>query len=151
MVEVRKMTKVYCPRTDCAYCRPIEGNSIDGLCGRDEIMLDGDLSCFSYDAYTEKAPEYQEVFWKRIMSRSVAGRQCRKKATGKRYEKLGLTWFTDEDDRRGTAGLMFTEEVSGLGCKAEFINEGNLDRIRKSIKKAGLPVIELPEATPEDL
>ena len=144
------MTKVHCRQKTCEYWRKNgAGDSCDGLCSCDEIELDDDIMCFTYGAHTDMSPEYRETFWKRISSREDK-HECRQDAMGKRYEMIGLVWFTDQDDRWGTDEIWFTEQRSGLRCRGRDINDGNAELIWEKIK-AIPPVDSLPEAKINDL
>lgn len=141
------MTRVYCNITRCEYCRK-EGATVF-VCGRDEIELMDD-NCITFSAHVDMSPEYLISFWKRMSSRQDK-HECKKLCeNGKRYDMIGLVWFTDQDDRWGTDEILFTEEKSGLGCKGRHIREKNAEKIREKIASVS-PVSELPEAEKDDL
>lgn len=141
------MTKVHCNITRCEYCRK-EGVT-DFVCGRDEIELIDD-DCITFGAHVDMSPEYQISFWKRMRS-GHDGHECKHMCeNGKRYDMIGLVWFTDQDDRWGTDEIWFTEEQSGLRCKGIDIREENAKKIRE-MSASVLPVSELPEAKKGDL
>lgn len=140
------MTKVHCTDTTCEFWKK-HGVGEDGLCGCDEIELDADV-CYTYGAHTDISPEYRETFWKRMSSR-VDKHECRRDAMGKRYEMIGLVWFTDQDDRWGTDEIWFTEKYSGLRCQGKDIRD-KAEQIREKVKYVS-PVESLPEATINDL
>lgn len=140
------MTKVYCDLDTCEYWKKDDANG--GICDMDEInLIDGERG--SYVAHTWLAPEYQETFWKRLTSKADQ-HECRTTARGKRYEMIGLVWFTDQDDRWGIEDISFTEKRSGLRCLGKDINDEHAEVIRKKVRAVS-PVEALPEAEPNDL
>ena len=142
------MTKVHCRETTCEYWQKDSSREDDGLCGLDEIEITTDIMCCSYRDHTDMSPEYRETFWKRICSRKDK-HECRNEGRGKRYEMIGLIWFTDQDDRWGTDEIWFTEQRTGLRCKGKDIG-GNAELIRERVGTTS-PVESLPEATLADL
>lgn len=142
------MTKVHCQETMCEYWRKDSSREDDGLCSLNEIELDADNMCYSYRAHTDLSPEYRETFWKRMKSWADE-HECKNEGRGKRYEMIGLTWFTDQDDRWGTDEIWFTEQRSGLRCQGKDINE-NAELIREKVESVS-PVENLPEAAINDL
>ena len=141
------MPKVHCNITECEYCKKV--GITDFICGCDEIeFVDGE--CITYGPHIDMSSEYQETFWKRLASRKD-GHECKRSAIqGKRYEMIGLVWFTDNDDRWGTDKIWFTEQKSGLACIGGKITEENAVKIRKLVDSV-CPVADLPVATEEDL
>ncbi len=141
------MTKVYCDISSCEFWKT--GDSRGGICDRDEIKL-ADEQCLSFVEHTYASPEYGESFWKRLRSREDK-HECKQKAErGKRYEMIGLVWFTDQDDRWGIEDISFTEEKSGLRCFGRDINDRLAEAIRKKVRSVS-PVEELPMAEFNDL
>jgi hypothetical protein len=90
----------------------------------------------------EVSEEYKNVYWLHCQDENK--KEYRKKALGKRYEILGLVWYTKEDDRDGIKDIIFTEEKSGVACQGKFITEERLETIKETIEKTK-PVMELPE------
>ena len=76
------------------------------------------------------------------------GEIVRVERQGKRYELLGMTFYTDYDDRWGTDEVEFTEQISGMKCLGKDICEKNRERIMETIRKVG-PVESLPERKDE--
>lgn len=142
------MTKVHCQATRCEYWRKDRDGEYCGLCSLEEIELDWDNMCDSYRNHVDLSPEYLEPFWRRMSSR-VDKHECRDEGYGKRYEMIGLVWFTQEDDRWGTDEIWFTEQRSGFRCKGKDIS-GNAEIIREKVRSVS-PVESLPEATLDDL
>ena len=127
------MTTVYCAYTNCEHCS-------NGICQKDEIYAcDG---CESWVNHVEVSEEYKNVYWTHCHDENK--KEYRKKALGKRYEILGLVWYTKEDDREGIKDIIFTEEKSGIACQGKFITEERLETIKETIEKTK-PVMELPE------
>lgn len=141
------MTKVRCMLKDCEYWKKT-GDGTEGLCGCEEIEMDGDCTCFTCVLHTEVSPEYRETFWKRMKSLDD-GHECRVDVLGKRYEMIGLTWFTEQDDRWGTDEIWFTEQRSGLKCKGKDI-AGHAELIHEKVRAVS-PVESLPEESIADL
>ena len=141
------MPKVHCDITTCEYCK--KNGVTDFICKCDEIELI-DEQCITFGAHVDMSPEYRETFWKRLSSREDK-HQCREECTrGKRYEMIGLVWFTDNDDRWGTDEIWFTERRSGLRCQGKYIKKELADTIKAKISSI-CPVLDLPEATLEDI
>ena len=128
------MTTVKCSYSSCEYC-------VGGTCQRDEIELDD--SCQDWLDHTDVSPEYCHTFWKHCHT-ADRKKEYKTEARGKRYEILGLVWYTDQDDRNGTDKISFTEEVSGVGIMGKDINEKNLPMIKENIAKVA-PVKTLPD------
>jgi hypothetical protein len=141
------MPKVHCDITSCEYCK--KDGVTDFICGCDEIELI-DEQCITFGAHVDMSPEYRDSFWKRLRSREDQHECKQESVRGKRYEMIGLVWFTDNDDRWGTDELWFTEQRSGLRCQGKDITEERADTIRERINSV-CPVTDLPEAALEDL
>ena len=142
------MTKVWCSWGSCEYCKRYGVNGY-GICGSDQIELKDD-NCITYGAHTDMSPEYREVFWKRLKSRKDKHECKQRSKKGKRYEMIGLVWFTENDDRWGTDDIWFTEQKSGLRCQGRDINEKRKETILELVNSV-CPVEELPEATLDDI
>ena len=127
------MTTVYCDYTNCEHCSK-------GICQK-EIIYAGDV-CDSWVDHVEVSEEYKNVYWLHCQDENK--KEYRKKALGKRYEILGLVWYTKEDDRDGIEDIIFTEEKSGVACQGKFITKERLKTIKETIEKVK-PVMELPE------
>ena len=135
------MPKVYCGWFSCEYCKK-EGEE-DFICGCDEIRYSDD--CMTYISHVEVSSEYCKTFWKKIQSRKDK-HECKLKCDkGKRYEMLGLVWFTDQDDRWGIDDVWFTEQKTGLWCKGRDITKEILDKVKDKLEVM-IPVVNLPEA-----
>lgn len=65
---------------------------------------------------------------------------------GKKYELLGYTFYTSNDDRRGIDNCFFTEETSGVGIYgAALLNGTNMEeRMRKALSQVP-PVASLQD------
>ena len=98
------MTRVHCDIAQCEYCRKAGVDSF--VCGRDEIeLIDG--YCIKFVAHVAMSPEYRISFWKRMISREDK-HECKQLCeNGKRYDMIGLVWFTDQDDRWGVSRSEF--------------------------------------------
>ena len=142
------MTKVHCDLTNCEYWKKNGVTPGEGLCGCNEIEFHDEM-CITFGAHTDMSPEYREPFWKRISSREDK-HLCKKQAQGKRYEMIGLVWFTDMDDRWGTDEVWFTEQKTGLRVQGKDINDAHVEVIKNTVETV-TPVDELPEATFDDL
>ena len=127
------MTTVYCDYTNCEHCSK-------GICQREIIYAcDG---CEQWVDHVEVSEEYKNVYWLHCQDKNK--KEYRKKALGKRYEILGLVWYTKEDDRDGIKDIIFTEEKSGVACQGKFITKERLETIKETIEKVK-PVMDLPE------
>ena len=133
------MTKVVCGYSGCEYCAR-------GICQKEEIEIDD--TCLDWVSHVEISKEYNDIFYKHIRDNKT-GEEYKKEARGKRYEMLGLVWYTDEDDREGIEEISFTEEVSGMRTKGRNITEENLPKIKKMLAEVK-PVKDLPETREEE-
>ena len=140
------MTKVYCDLTTCKYIEKAGEN--DFVCSLNEIELSSE-ECCEYASYVILSPEYRETFWKRIKSRAD-GHICRQECNhGKRYERDGNVYFTQQDDRWGIDDIWFTEEKTGLRLKGKDLGQriGEINGKILTVK----PVMSFPEAQKEDV
>lgn len=133
------MTKVVCGYSGCEYCAR-------GICQKEEIEIDD--TCLDWVSHVEISKEYNDIFYKHIRDNKT-GEEYKKEARGKRYEMLGLVWYTDEDDREGIEEISFTEEVSGMRTNGRNITEENLPKIMKMLAEVK-PVKDLPETREEE-
>lgn len=133
------MTKVVCGYSGCEYCAR-------GICQKEEIEIAG--TCLDWVSHVEISKEYNNIFYKHIGDNKT-GEEYKKEARGKRYEMIGLVWYTDEDDREGIEEISFTEEVSGMRTKGRNITEENLPKIMKVLAETK-PVKDLQETREEE-
>ena len=133
--------KVKCENEWCAYC----SNNL--VCTLEEIELDQDGDCTTYQSYTDVAKEYQNRFYKHIKSKKD-GHGCKKECYGKRIERFGLVFFTKDDDRYKPDEVGCTEEVTGYYCGSlSELTEKRCDEIKKRINGI-TPVKDVPDADP---
>ena len=138
------MTRIKCWIRECEY------NSLtEDLCLKDAIEID-ENGCEDMILHTEAAKEYRTPYYKQLRSRKDRHR-CRKQGYGKRIERFGLVFYTEDDDRYGEEEIRVTEESSGYYCgKLADLNEERIAMIREKLKTI-LPVADLPDATDDDL
>ena len=135
------MTLVKCDYDCCEYCK-------DTICQAKEINYEFG-ECQDFVDHTDVSPEYRDVFFKRYKSKKD-DHECKKESRGKKYKFLGMTFYTDQDDRNGIDELSFTESVSGYRvqgkCLKEEANRGKIEELVRNV----IPVTDLPEALEED-
>lgn len=140
------MPKIHCDLSCCEYAKRYGVGTF--ICGCDIVeLVDG--NCMSFGTHVAMSKEYKTPFWKRM--RSVKdGHVCKHKSNaGKQYDIIGLTWFTDQDDRWGTDEIWFTEKKTGIRCIGKDI-ERKADVIKEIVSQTS-DVKSLPEAKPFDL
>ena len=134
------MPKVYCDSANCKFC------NTNDECECEVVYLCGD-SCGSYVDYAEQSPEYQEKYYAHILEHEGKKEVHLKRLKyGKKYELLGYTFYTSNDDRRGIDNCFFTEETSGVGIYgAALLNGTNMEeRMRKALSQVS-PVSSLQD------
>ena len=132
---------VKCRERRCFYC------TNKGGCTADEIVIDEDGCCESYDSYTRLAEDYQNKFYKHMKSIND-GHLCKKECFGKRIERFGFVFYTEDDDRYEPDNVGLTEEISGyyVGHLSELTEE-RCEEIKKRIAKM-TPVKDEPDGIP---
>lgn len=137
--------KVNCQNEWCAYC------SKDLVCTLEEIDLDQDGNCVSYQCYTDVSKEYQNRFYKHMKSKKD-GHGCKKECYGKKIELFGLVFFTTDDDRYSPDEVGLTEEITGYYCGLlSELTEKRCDEIKERMNGI-TPVKDEPDADPwEDM
>jgi len=129
--------EVKCYLKKCASCR-------DGFCSLSEIELD-ENGCENYIRYTDIAPEYRDVFYKHFKSR-YDDHPCKKECHGKKIERFGLTFYTEDDDRFEQEEVGLTEEISGYFVGTlDKLTEEKCEQIKKKLKDI-TPVKDVPDA-----
>ena len=137
--------KVKCENEWCAFC------SKDLVCTLEEIELDQDGDCTTYQSYTDVAKEYQNRFYKHLKSKKD-GHGCKKVCYGKRIERFGLVFFTTDDDRYKPDEVGCTEEITGYYCGSlSELTEKRCDEIKERMNGI-TPIKDEPDADPwEDM
>ena len=140
--ELREMAmEVKCYLRRCAFCK-------DDLCTLGEIEID-ENGCETFISYVESAPEYREVFYKHLKS-NKDGHLCKRECHGKKIERFGLTFYTNDDDRFEPERVGLTEEITGYYCGTlDKLTEERCNKIREKIKTIE-PVKNVPDAVLED-
>ena len=129
--------EVKCYLKRCASCK-------DGFCTLKEIEID-ENGCETYIAYTEISDDYREVFYKHFKSRAD-GHPCKKECQGKKIERFGLTFFTNDDDRFEPESVGLTEEISGYYVGTlDKLTEKRCEEIKMKLKDI-TPVKDVPDA-----
>ena len=137
--------KVKCREERCNYV------SSDGFCTLEEIELDEDATCESFQNYTEIAPGYNNLFYKQMRSKKD-GHTCKRECYGKKIERFGLVFYTSDDDRYEPDDVCCTEEITGYYCgKLSELTEKRCEEIKERIN--GIPPVKnQPDADPwEDM
>lgn len=118
--------EVKCYMRRCANCK-------DDKCSLNEIEID-ENGCEMYISYTEVSDDYREVFYKHYKSRAD-GHACKKECHGKRIERCGLSFYTEDDDRFGPENVGLTEEISGYYVGTlDKMTENRCEEIKNKLK-----------------
>lgn len=121
------MIEVYCDNYDCAHC-----DINRDCCTLSILQIDACGDCASYEEYIDESPRFE--FWK-CMKDKKTKEIFRKKGSGRKIEIGGLTFYTENSERRSENQTFVTEEKTGASCGSVTEARDNIEKIKYLVSK----------------